>query len=269
MKTVILCGGRGTRLGEHGAGIPKALIEIGGKPVLWHLLKIYAQHGLNDFILCLGYLGDAIKRYFLEQQWIDADFTIEMSQAGEYKLQKHETFKEDWRITFAETGLDTNTGGRVKRIEKFLGDDQTFCVTYGDGLADVDLPGLLEFHHQHGKIATLTAVHPRSSFGLLKLDAAGAVIDFEEKPVMEDWINGGFFVFDRQLFDYLGDNCVLEREPLQRLADERQLIAYQHTGFWKCMDTYKDNVEFNQLWDAGEAGWAIWEGEEKLRNKRK
>jgi glucose-1-phosphate cytidylyltransferase len=269
MMTVILCGGRGTRLGEHGVNLPKALIEIGGKPVIWHLLKIYSHHGLNDFILCLGYLGDAIKRYFLEQQWIDADFTLELNRSGKYQIQNHQTFKEDWRITFAETGLDTNTGGRVKRIEKFLGDDRTFCVTYGDGLADVDLPLLLEFHRQHGKIATLTAVHPRSSFGLIKVNDSGVVTDFEEKPVMRDWINGGFFVFDRRIFDYLSDNCVLEREPFERLASEGQLVAYRHDGFWKCMDTYKDNVEFNQLWDAGEADWAIWEEEERTRNTRK
>ena len=259
MKTVILCGGRGTRLGEHGASIPKALIEIGGRPVLWHLLKIYSHHGLKDFIFCLGYLGDAIKRYFLEHHWLYSDFTLEMGRTGEYRLDKHDVRGEEWSITFAETGLDTNTGGRVKRIEKYLGDDESFCVTYGDGLADVDLTALLEFHRRHGRLATLTAVHPRSNFGLLKMDADGAVTDFEEKPVMHELINGGFFVFNRRIFDYLDDNCVLEREPLQRLAAERQLIAYPHSGFWKCMDTYKDNMEFNQLWESGRADWMVWE----------
>ncbi len=235
MKTVILCGGRGTRLGEHGVSIPKALIEIGERPVLWHLMKLYAHHGLRDFVLCLGYLGDSIERYFLEHR------------------------HEDWRITFAQTGLDTNTGGRVKRIQHHIGDDDLFCVTYGDGLADLDLHALIEFHRRHGKLATLAAVHPRSNYGLIKLDDRNAVIEFEEKPVMKEWINGGFFVFDRRVFDYLDDDCVLEREPLQRLARQRQLIAYQHTGFWKCMDTYKDNVEFNQLWDDGQAEWKAWE----------
>jgi len=258
MKTVILCGGRGTRLGEHGVNVPKALIEIGGRPVLWHLMKIYARHGLNDFVLCLGYLGDTIKRYFLDHQWLYSDFTLEMSKAGDYRLRKHGSISEDWRVTFADTGLDTNTGGRVKRVEQYIGGDETFCVTYGDGLANIDLPALLEFHHSHGRIATLTAVHPRSNFGLLKLDDRGAVTEFEEKPVIADWINGGFFVFNRKVFDYLDDNCVLEREPFGQLAHERQLIAYQHTGFWKCMDTYKDNLEFNQLWDAGEAEWKVW-----------
>src|SRR5262245_26393520 len=170
MKTVILCGGRGTRLGEHGASIPKALIEIGGRPLLWHLMKIYAHQGQNDFILCLGYLGDAIKRYFLEHHWLYSDFTLEMSKAGDYQLRKHGSVGEDWRITFADTGLDTNTGGRLNRIARHIGDDETFCVTYGDGLANIDLRALVAFHNSHGRAATLTAVHPRSTFGFLKLD---------------------------------------------------------------------------------------------------
>jgi glucose-1-phosphate cytidylyltransferase len=258
MKTVILCGGRGTRLSEHGVSVPKALIEIGGRPLLWHLLKIYRHHGLNDFILCLGYLGDSIKRYFLEHHWLSSDFTLKVSRSGESQLHRHALFGEDWRITFADTGLDTNTGGRVKQIEKYLGDDQTICVTYGDGLADIDLTALIEFHASHGKLATLTAVHPRSTFGLLKLDPNGLVNEFQEKPIIEDWSNGGFFVFNRAVFNYLTDDCVLEREPLEQLARAGELAAYRHTGFWKCLDTYKDNVEFNQLWDAGQAEWKLW-----------
>ncbi|MBO0721458.1 MAG: NTP transferase domain-containing protein, partial [Blastocatellia bacterium] len=197
MKTVILCGGRGTRLGEHGIAVPKALIKIGDRPLLWHLFKIYAHHGLNDFVLCLGYLGDAIKRYFLEHHWLYADFTLELSRSGDYRLHEQRDLNEDWSITFAETGLDTNTGGRIKLIENYLGDDRTFCVTYGDGLANIDLPKLIEFHRSHGKIATLTAVHPHSSFGLLKVDKNNAITEFVEKPVMKEWINGGFFVFER------------------------------------------------------------------------
>jgi glucose-1-phosphate cytidylyltransferase len=262
MKTVILCGGRGTRLGEHGASIPKALIEIGGRPALWHLMKIYAHHGLSDFILCLGHLGAEIKRYFIERHWRSSDFTPEMgpasSEGGDQRLLENDPISDNWRVTFAETGLDTNTGGRIKRVERYVGDDETFCATYGDGLANVDLRALLEFHHSHGRVATLTAVHPRSNFGLLKIDDDHAVTEFEEKPVIADWINGGFFVFNRKVFDYLDGDCTLEREPFEQLARERQLIAYRHAGFWKCMDTYKDNLEFNQLWDAGKAEWKVW-----------
>lgn len=258
MKTVILCGGRGMRLGEHGASVPKALIEIGGQPVLWHILKLYAHHGLNDFVLCLGYLGEEIKRYFLEHRWLHTDFTLEMKPVGDYELHQHHASGEDWRITFADTGLDTNTGGRLKRIQNYIGSDETFCVTYGDGLADIDLGALLAFHRAHGRLATLTAVNPRSSFGLLKLDADGAVTEFQEKPRLTEWINGGFFVFNRGIFDYLDDNAVLEQAPLERLARARQLMAYQHTGFWKCLDTYKDHLEFNQLWDEGQAVWKLW-----------
>ncbi len=258
MKTVILCGGRGTRLGEHGLNIPKALIEIGGKPVLWHLMKFYAQHGLNDFILCLGYLGDSIKRYFLEQQWLANDFTLEMQASGAYELHNQRGTHENWRITFVDTGLETNTGGRLKQIQDYLGEDETFCATYGDGLANVDLQALLDYHESHGKLATLTAVNPRSQFGLLQLDDDNAVLEFQEKPVLREWINGGFFVFNRGVLAYLQDDSILEREPFEQLARDRQIMAYQHRGFWKCLDTYKDHLEFNQLWDAGQAEWKRW-----------
>ncbi len=233
MKTVILCGGRGMRLGEHGINIPKALIDIGGKPMLWHLLNYYSHFGLNDFVLCLGYLGAAIKNYF-------------------------EANPEDWNITFADTGLDTNTGGRIKRIKHYLGEDEEFCVTYGDGLANVDLPALLQFHRSHTKIATLTTVNPRSQFGVLKLDEENSVIEFQEKPLLKEWINGGFFVFTRRIFDYVNDDSILEREPFEQLANEREVMAFRHSGFWKCLDTYKDNLEFNQLWDDNKAAWKLW-----------
>jgi glucose-1-phosphate cytidylyltransferase len=263
MKTVILCGGRGLRLGEPGVALPKALIEIGGQPVLWHILKLYAHHGLRDFILCLGYLGAEIKRHFFERYLPQPDppfaaLAPETSRAGDHQLHLRHPDGEEWRITFADTGLDTNTGGRIKRIEKCLGADETFCVTYGDGLADIDLPALLRFHRTHERLATLTAVNPHSSFGLLKLDGEGAVTEFQEKPRLAEWINGGFFVFNRGVFDYLDDDAVLEQAPLERLARERQLMAYQHAGFWKCLDTYKDHVEFNQLWDEGRAAWKVW-----------
>lgn len=255
MKTVILCGGRGTRLGEHGANIPKALINIGGNPVIRHLLKFYSSYNFNDFILCLGFLGNEIKRYFLDEQWMREDFTLEN---GRREILSNENSLNNWQMTFAETGLDTNTGGRLKRVEKYLAGEETFCVTYGDGLSDIDLSKLVECHRSHGKIATISVVHPRSNFGILNIDEENLVTEFHEKPVMQDWINGGFFVFNREIFDYLDENSVLEREPLERLVQEKQLAAFRHTGFWKCMDTYKDNMEFNELWDAGDSPWKTW-----------
>lgn len=232
MKAVILCGGRGTRLGEHGRSVPKALIRIGGQPIIWHLLNIYAHFGVNDFILCLGYLGDEIKNYF-------------------------ESAEHSWKVQFAETGFDTNTGGRLKQVEGLLAGEKDFFVTYGDGLADVDIGDLIKFHRHHGKIATVTAVHPYSNFGLMDVDADGAIVRFREKPVLNEWINGGFFVFDHRVFSTLDDNSVLEREPFETLSSEQQMMAYKHEGFWKCMDTFKDNLEFEQLWNEG-APWRRW-----------
>lgn len=256
MKTVILCGGRGTRLGEHGTNIPKALIEIGGKPIIWHLLKFYSSYGLDDFVLCLGHLGDKIKRYFIEHQWLDRDFRLETG--AERNLHLLSSAAENWRVTFAETGLDTNTGGRLKKIRQYVENEETFCVTYGDGLADVNLNRLLSYHRTHRRTATLTTVHPNLNFGLLKIDDNDCVREFHEKPRMDEWINGGFFVFNAGIFDYLGENSVLEQEPFERLAAAGELMAYKHKGFWKCMDTYKDNLEFNHLWDKGKADWKIW-----------
>lgn len=234
MKTVILCGGRGTRLNELGTMVPKALVEVGEKPIIWHLLKLFSSHGFNDFALCLGYLGDQIKGYFVEG---NSD--------------------ESWNVGLYDTGLDTNTGGRLKRIEGDLAGEETFLVTYGDGLADVNLSELLAFHRAHGKIATLTAVHPISNYGLLDIGTDGEVVSFREKPALKEWINGGFFVFDREIFEHLDENSILEREPLEALAEAGELMAYSHLGFWKCMDTYKDSVEFNQLWETG-APWKRW-----------
>jgi len=257
MKTVILCGGRGTRLGAHGANLPKALIEIGEKPVIWHLLKIFSHYGYDDFVLCLGYLGSEIKRFFVEQNWLDADFTLEKG-SNLPRLPKNFPELENWRVTFAETGLDTNTGGRLKNVEKYLDGEETFFVTYGDGLSNVNIEQLLEFHRSHGRIATLTAVHPRTNFGIIRLDEELRVTEFQEKPVMREWINGGFFVFNRRIFEYLEENSVLEREPLERLSKERELVAFPHNGFWKCVDTFKDNLEFNELWTENRADWKVW-----------
>ncbi len=231
MKVVILCGGKGNRFQEQTEYLPKPLIEIGGKPVLWHVMKIYSFYGFNDFVLCLGYRGAKIKEYFRGYN--------------------------QWNITFAETGEDTNTGGRIKMIEKYIdGDD--FFVTYADGLADLDINNLLKFHRAHAGIASVTVVNPRTSFGILKLNKDNLVTEFEEKPLLNHWINGGFFVFNQKVFQYLAEDSILERQPLQQLAQERQLVAYKHAGFWRCMDTFKDNLELDQLWQAGEADWKIW-----------
>jgi glucose-1-phosphate cytidylyltransferase len=246
MKTVILCGGRGTRLNELGAAVPKALVPIGGKPVIWHLLNIFAAQGFNEFSLCLGYLGEKISGYFKD-----------LGTDGGQDPVRVSCDDLNCVVSLCDTGLDTNTGGRVTAIESHLGNESQFFVTYGDGLADIDLRGLLEFHRSHGKIATLTAVHPISNFGILELGPNGTVSDFHEKPRMREWINGGFFVFNRQIFDYLEADSVLEREPLEQLAQEGQLMAYRHGGFWKCMDTYKDNIEMNELWKE-HAPWKIW-----------
>lgn len=254
MKAVILCGGRGTRLGEHGATVPKALIKIGGKPIIEHLLEIYSSYNINEFILCLGFLGSEIKRYFVEQQWLGEDFLLEN---GETRKISGAELNRRWKITFAETGLDTNTGGRIKKVEKYLETDETFCVTYGDGLSDVNITELLAFHQNHGKLATLTAVQPYSAFGLIEIDEQDAVREFQEKPQLKEWINGGFFVFNREIFGYLEENSVLEQKPLEQLAQENQLMAFRHRGFWKCMDTYKDNIEFNKLWENNPA-WKTW-----------
>lgn len=245
MKTVILCGGRGTRLDEMGKLVPKALVPIGDKPVIWHLMQIFASQGFCDFTLCLGYLGDKIKDYFSEISdpsggWAEVDLDI-----------------TSCRIELVETGLDTNTGGRLKAVERNLINEREFFVTYGDGLANIDLVELLRFHRDHGKTATLTAVHPVSNFGLLELDEDGKVEHFREKPALREWINGGFFVFRGGIFARLTNDSVLEREPLESLAQQGELMAYRHSGFWKCMDTYKDNLEMNELWET-HAPWKVW-----------
>lgn len=257
MKVVILCGGKGERLRERTEVIPKPLVEIGGKPMLWHIMKIYSHYGYNDFILCLGYKGEVIKRYFMDEVWKDDDFTIDFGKK-EKNLHFHsDNHKEHWTITFAETGATTNTGGRIKRVEKYIEDD-TFLATYGDGLAAIDINSLISYHHKHGKIATLTAVQPTSPFGLITIRKDGTIGTFEEKPPLQQWINGGFFVFNRKIFDYLGEKDILEKATLQRLAADNEIVAYQHRGYWRCMDTYKDTRDLNEEWEHGNAAWRIW-----------
>jgi glucose-1-phosphate cytidylyltransferase len=252
MKTVILAGGLGTRLAEETESRPKPMVEIGGRPILWHILKLYSQHGLREFFIALGYRGEVVKRFFMEYTGLLGSLSIDLARG---KVARHEEACEDWVVHLMDTGLATNTGGRLKRLQSWLQDD-TFMLTYGDGLADVDLAGLLAFHRAHGRIATVTAVRPPARFGGLVFDG-DLVRAFTEKPQTgEGWINGGFFVFEPAIFDYLDrDETSLEMDALERLAAQRQLAAYRHDGFWQCMDTLRDKRLLEALWQEGRAPW--------------
>jgi glucose-1-phosphate cytidylyltransferase len=259
VKAVILCGGKGERLREMTEAIPKPMIEIGGRPILWHVMKIYAHHGITDFVLALGYKGEKIKEYFVEYEgWRQQDFTLQMGAAPGERLAFADNGQERWRITFADTGQETNTGGRLKAVERYL-DEPTFCVSYGDDLWDIPVGEVIAFHRRHGRAATLTAVRPVSPYGVLETAEDGTITRFREKPQLEHWINGGCFVFDRRVFGYLGANDVLEEAPFQRLASDREIMAYKHDGFWASMNTFKEMQTLNALWRAGEgAKWKVW-----------
>lgn len=253
MKTVILCGGLGTRLSEETQLKPKPMVEIGNRPILWHIMKIYERYGLMDFALALGYKGDVIKDYFLNYHARGSDLTIRLAEnAVEYRNPT----VENWKVTMADTGTDTMTGGRLRRLREELADSGTFMLTYGDGVSDVDLSRLLAFHKSHGKLATVTAVRPPVRFGELLIEG-DRVVSFKEKPqASEGWINGGFFVFEPRIFDYIqGDSTMLEREPLDQLAKEGELLAYHHRGYWQCMDTLRDKHSLEELWNSGRAPW--------------
>lgn len=256
MQVVILCGGKGTRLKEKTQYLPKVLVEVGGRPILWHIMKGYASFGYTDFVLCLGYLGEKVREFF-ENDGVGIDDQSPGGIAAD-TIQYHKTGGDLWRIACIDTGLETNTGGRIRRVAPYV-EGETFFATYGDGVADLELPTVLDFHRRHGQIATLTAVNPISQFGILELDGGGLITAFREKPQMKEWVNGGFFVFERAIFDYLEEDSILERAPFERLAREQQIVAYQHRGFWACMDTYKDTVMLDDLWRAGQAPWKMWE----------
>ncbi|MBI4575664.1 MAG: glucose-1-phosphate cytidylyltransferase [Planctomycetes bacterium] len=255
MKVAILCGGRGTRLREETEVRPKPLVTIGGRPILWHIMRHYAHHGFKDFVLCLGYKGEMIKEYFLNYQCLARDFTLELG-SGRREFHGPDEGTSGWRVTFAETGPDTPTGGRVWRAARYL-DGERFLLTYGDGLSNVDLGRLLAFHQARSRVGTLTAVHPMSPFGVIEVEQ-GAARSFKEKPRLQGLINGGFFVFERRFLDYLREDSVLEEEPLRRLSAEGQLAAYEHDDFWACMDTYKDVERLHRLWDSGDRPWKVW-----------
>lgn len=258
MKVVILAGGRGTRISEETEIIPKPMIEIGGKPILWHIMKIYSYYGFNDFIICVGYKGYLIKEYFSHYFLHMSDVTINLA---DNKTTVQATTSEPWRITLIDTGLDTLTGGRLKRIQKYIGKEE-FMMTYGDGLADININDLLRVHREHKGYATLTTVQNIGRFGLLDLDDKSNIVkSFLEKPKSEgSWINVGFFVLRPEIFDFIeGDFTVWEKEPLENLAKEVKLISYKHMGFWKCMDTLRDKIELEKLWQEDKAPWKVWD----------
>jgi len=258
MKVVIFAGGLGTRIAEETETRPKPMVEIGGKPILWHIMKMYSHQGFNEFIICLGYKGTQIKEYFFHYYLHNSDVTFEL---GSNKMDVHFTNTESFKVTLVDTGLSTKTAGRLKKIQSYVGTED-FMLTYGDGVADIDLRKLLAFHKSHGKIATVTAVQPEARFGGMDLAENGLVSTFKEKPKEDSkWINGGFFVLKPEVFKYLDGNVedvMWEDSPMERLAHDHQLMAYRHQGFWKCMDAMRDKLELELLWKNNQAKWKIW-----------
>ncbi len=257
MKVVILAGGLGTRISEESHLRPKPMIEIGEMPILWHIMKCYSRYGFNEFIICLGYKQAMVKEFFADYFLYTSDVTFDLS---ENSMQVHDNFSEPWKVTLIDTGLKTMTGGRIKRVEKYVG-DETFMLTYGDGLCDVNIKKLLEFHRSHGKIGTITAISVDQRFGVLDLTKEGQVKEFAEKQDKDaSVVNGGYMVFEPAIFDYLeGDETVFEKKPLQTLAAKGELMAYEHKGFWQCMDTQREKKKLEDLWASGKAPWKIWD----------
>ena len=258
-KVVILAGGKGTRIAEESEFRPKPMIKVGGKPIIWHIMKIYAKYGYTDFVICLGYKGEMIKEHFLNYKALNSDFTITLGNRE--NIQVHSNNSEDhWTVTLADTGLESQTGSRLNKVERYI-DTDLFMLTYGDGVADINIDELVAFHKSHKKIGTLTGVHPSSRFGELLVEGQ-QIKKFAEKPnVTEGHINGGFFIFDKRIFSYLNDDesSVLEKEPLENLATNGELMLYTHNGFWQCMDTVRDMTLLNNLWKNNQAPWKIWE----------
>lgn len=257
MKVVILAGGLGTRISEESEFRPKPMIEIGGKPILWHIMKIYSHYGFNDFVICCGYKGYVIKDYFYHYYMHQADMTIDL---GANTMEYHNSTAEPWKVTLVDTGLNTMTGGRIKRVQKYVG-NEAFLLTYGDGISDVDIHALIDFHKKNGRAVTLTSVQPSGKFGALDIATDNGVRSFKEKPRGDGaWINGGFFVCEPAVFDYIRDedSTIWEREPLEALAREGRLDAFKHDGFWQPMDTLRDKNELEKLWASGKAPWKLW-----------
>ena len=257
MKAVILAGGVGTRLREITEIKPKPLVEVGGLPILWHIMKLYSFHGVNDFIICLGYKGYLIKEYFANYSLHNSDVTFDM-RSGKHTV--HQNKSEPWRITLVNTGEHTMTGGRIKRVADYIGDDDTFCATYGDGVSNVDIAGSIAFHRRHGKRATVTAVRPPARFGALEISSENSVQSFQEKPIGDNaFVNGGFFILSAKVLEYIeGDDTIWERAPLERLAREGELKTFRHEGFWHPMDTLRDQQYLDELWRTDKADWKVW-----------
>lgn len=258
MKAVILAGGFGTRLSEATNLIPKPMVEIGGKPILWHIMKTYSQYGINEFVICCGYKGYIIKEWFANYFMHNSDVTVDLSTNS---IEVHDCKAEPWKVTLVDTGLNTMTGGRIKRIQKYIG-NETFLLTYGDGVSDIDIVETIKQHRKSGKALTVTAYKPNGKFGALELSESGDVTAFTEKPAGDGmWINAGYFVCEPEVFNYIteGDVTIFEKAPLENLAKDGKMGSYKHTGFWKPMDTLRDNIELNQMWDAKNAPWKIWE----------
>ncbi len=254
MKTILLAGGLGTRISEETSIKPKPMVEIGGMPIIWHIMKTYSSYGYNDFAIALGYKGDVIKEFFMNYKLYKSDLILNL-KSGNARFEND--FSEDWNVGLHETGANSMTGGRLFNLKKLFKPGDVFMLTYGDGVADVNINKLVEFHKSHGKIATLTAVRPPARFGSIILDDNGIIKEFKEKPqVGEGWINGGYFVFDYKIFNYLKDeSTILEREPLEMLSSQNELAAYRHEGFWHCMDTIRDRDNLNEIWANGNAPW--------------
>mgnify|MGYP000162032557 FL=1 len=254
MKVIILAGGFGTRLSEYTEDIPKPMVTVGGKPILWHIMKTYAKFNHKDFYLALGYKAEMIKEYFLNYRSLNADFSVDLSTGS---IEPYQLDDVDWKVTLANTGLKTMTGGRVKRLKSFIG-NESFMLTYGDGVSDIDLDALLKFHKSHGKMVTVSAVHPIARFGELNIEDQ-KVVTFQEKPrITQGWINGGYFIIEPSFFDLIdNDDTILEREPLERVAELGELMAYHHDGFWQCMDTKRDRESLEELWATGNAPWKV------------
>lgn len=257
MKLVILAGGFGTRISEQSHLIPKPMIEVGERPILWHIMKYYSSFGHNDFVICCGYKQYVIKEFFADYYLHTSDVTFDF--ASDNKMIVHANNSEPWKVTLVDTGLNTMTGGRIKRVSDYIG-DETFMLTYGDGVANVDVNDLIDFHKVNGKIATITAIQPGGRFGMLDINENYQIESFKEKSKEDGgWINGGFMVLKPEVMDFItGDDCIFEREPLEKLAQQQQLMAYRHEGFWQCMDTMRDKELLENLWESGNAPWKVW-----------